>query len=86
MLGDPKSRSEYDQHLASLLQAADDIAIAEEVQLSAMTRRVTVDGPEYELACRCSGSYIVSDSELQGTAGSIILPCSNCSLHILVEL
>ena len=83
VLEDARSRAEYDQHLAAELQAAGDIPIAEEVQLSDLKRMANLH--EHELACRCGGSYVVSDLDLQSTPGSMILPCSNCSLHVLLQ-
>lgn len=85
VLGDAGSRSDYDQQLAAEAQAADDIAIAEEIQLSDMTEIDAANGHEHELACRCGGAYVVAGSDLQSIQGSMILPCSNCSLHILLQ-
>ena len=85
MLKNANSRSEYDQQLAAQVQAADDVAIAEEVHISDMKETISKNGHEHEVSCRCGGSYSVSNFDLHSAVGSIILPCSNCSLHILLR-
>lgn len=85
VLSNPEARAIYDLELAARTQDLNAIAVADEFDAQDMDAVGGPDGIEYMVNCRCGGTYILSGQTLQSNGEDVILPCTNCSLHILVR-
>jgi diphthamide biosynthesis protein 4 len=82
VLGDPQRREAYDRYLATLA-ARQEVYVNETILSSDLEPSLLQDGTHALIwPCRCSGEYIVLDSDLHGC--ELLLPCTTCSLHIKV--
>ena len=83
MLQDAARRAEYDSQL-HLDASRQEVHVNETVCSSEMAPE-RVDG-EACLAwpCRCGGQYLVAAGDVEGGHGSVLVPCTTCSLHIAV--
>ncbi|ERN11585.1 DPH4 homolog [Amborella trichopoda] len=102
ILGDPRSRANYDRELRASRQL---LAVADDVELEEMGIEQDSEGEAFELyhPCRCGDYYWVSSSEL-GEMGvslngkrigkhglgaverELLLPCGSCSLKIRLKI
>ena len=84
VLSSPTLRAMYDQELAAQALQVSSIPVADEVDFHDMTEEAGPQGIKYSLECRCGGAYTVSALEMAAD-NDLVLPCSNCSLHILLH-
>ena len=84
VLGNLETRTTYDQELATHAQHA--TAISDEVDLQEMNEAQGPHGKEYVVACRCGGAFVVSALDVRCANVDVVLPCTHCSLHILVHV
>ncbi len=86
VLGDPHQKAAYDQALA-LQELRRDVHVNETVLWEAMEAATVPDTGETccTWPCRCGGRYWLLDSDWDAGEGEVAVPCSTCSLHILVH-
>lgn len=101
VLSDPAARAEYDRQLA-LQAAASQVAVADTLPLSALRRQSIDGEDCLAWPCRCGGCFAIAAEEAGEAAAEaavggdggvqqahdreLLLPCTTCSLHILVTL
>ncbi|KAJ2742824.1 DnaJ sub C member 24 [Coemansia sp. BCRC 34301] len=78
-LGDPCKRREYDRMQSAEQNRARGV-VQDEVDLDDM--ELDDEDASYSYPCRCSGRYVVMESDLEACRD--IAPCSDCSLKIRV--
>eukprot|EP00741_Cyanophora_paradoxa_P019374 tig00021127_g18702.t1 len=85
-LRDPEARKAYDEALAAA-EAAEQITIADELQLSDMDRTTNEDGSTAFLhPCRCGEAYVAAAAELAAGPGEVLVACSGCSFHVRITI
>lgn len=87
VLKSEETRSLYDRTRTGLA-AKEKVAVSAEVDLDEMECSLAAGQYCYTHACRCSGLFQLSEQDLinnAATSSSILVPCSQCSLHVRVS-
>mmetsp|Transcript_12793 Transcript_12793/g.22755 ORF Transcript_12793/g.22755 Transcript_12793/m.22755 type:complete len:133 (-) Transcript_12793:423-821(-) len=80
VLKDDEKRREYDLNLNKLQPK-----VYEELQLNELTVEEEDGTQVYLYTCRCGGEYAVREEDLRFLDGELLIPCNNCSFHIVVR-
>lgn len=85
ILSNPDQRAVYDRDL-TLLDLKQDVHLNESISAADMDEEVLADSGEVCLGwpCRCGGKYLVLQRDVE-EEWEVAVPCTTCSLHILVQ-